>query len=255
MELTAPRHISSVRIGENLYFEYEKALGRMASLIALSALSRLKRKAAQRAFYPRDTSTGVYSYSRTRRGKGLGDRSSSLAEDKANGKAQRVLIAAWRQKPGSWVAGKDDDIGGVLVGHQQPLIAGIEGEMARALASTVHMLDRFECSLAIVDGEDRHAVIPAVGGIDKPALGIDRDRSRGVRSGEAFGEGRDVLDSAQGPLLSVPCQDVECAGNLVEGVRPPSAGMKSKTSWTGAGQRLIGGGVFGVRRAVSGSRW
>ena len=113
----------------------------------------------------------------------------SSAEDKAHGGAQRVLIAAWSQKARSSVACKDDDIRGVLVGHQQPLIAGIEGEMAGSLASTVHMLNRFERPLAIVDRENSDAVSAAVRGIHEPAGGIDRDGGRGIRSLKAFREG------------------------------------------------------------------
>jgi hypothetical protein len=57
----------------------------------------LRRKGLHEAFYSRDTSPGVYSYACTRRGKGLGI-ILPLAEDKANGEAQRVLIAGWSQK-------------------------------------------------------------------------------------------------------------------------------------------------------------
>ena len=102
------------------------------------------------------------------------------AEGKAHGGTQRILIARWSQKSRSRVARKDDDIRGVLISHQQPLIAGIEGEMARGLAATVHMLNRFERSLAIVDGENRDVISAAVRGIDEPALGIDRDGGRGI---------------------------------------------------------------------------
>ena len=73
------------------------------------------------------------------------------------------------------VAGEDHDIGRVLVGNQQPLIAGIEGEMARSLTSTVHLLHRFQRSVAIVDGENRDAVIATIGGIQEAARRIDRD--------------------------------------------------------------------------------
>src|ERR1700678_2616304 len=76
-------------------------------------------------FYSRGTSPGIYSYSRTTRGRGRRNRSLS-AEDKADRGAQRVLIAGGGQQPRAGIAGKNDDIGGVLVGHQQPLIAGIK---------------------------------------------------------------------------------------------------------------------------------
>ena len=78
-----------------------------------------------------------------------------------------------------------------LVGNvrQSGLIAGVECEMAWGLASTVHMLNRFERSLAVIDRENRDAVSAAVRGIHEPAGGIDRDGGRGIRSLKAFREG------------------------------------------------------------------
>ena len=176
-------------------------------------------KGSTRHFYSRDTSPGVYSYPVPEEAR-VSKSFSLLAEDKADGGAQRVLLSGWGQKSRPRVAGKDDDIGGVLVGNQQPLITGIEGEMARASCLRSPHAARFERSLTIVDGENRHAVIPAVGGIEEPAGGIDRHRGRGIRSGKAFGEGGDVLDPVQRPSLPIPCQGIECAGYFVEGIRP-----------------------------------
>jgi hypothetical protein len=84
------------------------------------------------------------------------------AKNRANGGAQRIMTAGWVQDSSARVLSEDDDIRGVLIGHQQPLIARVEGKMARGLASTVNMLSRFERSIVIVDGENRHAVVPAV---------------------------------------------------------------------------------------------
>ncbi len=102
------------------------------------------------------------------------------AEDKADGESYRVLPSGGGQQAGPRVAGEDNDIRRVLVGNQQPLIAGIKGEMAGSLASTVHMLHRFESSIAIADGENRHTVIAPVGGIQEPAGGINRNRGRRI---------------------------------------------------------------------------
>ena len=116
--------------------------------------------------------------------------SSSSAEGKAHGGAQRILIAGWSQKSRSRVARKDDDVRrAALLATSSNSIAWIQGEVAGGLASTVHVLNRFECSLAIVDSENRHAVIPAVGGIDKPTLGIDRYCGCCILSLKAFREG------------------------------------------------------------------
>jgi hypothetical protein len=87
----------------------------------------------------------------------------------------------------SCIAGEDDDVRRVLVGHQQPLIAWVKSEVARSFAAAGHMLHEFESSVMIADGEYRDAVIPAVGGIEKPASGIDRDRGRRIRSAKALG--------------------------------------------------------------------
>jgi hypothetical protein len=64
-------------------------------------------------------------------------------ENKANGVAQGIMTAGWGQDASVQVASEDDDIRGVLVSHQQPLIARVEGKMAGGLAATVYMLNRF----------------------------------------------------------------------------------------------------------------
>jgi hypothetical protein len=91
------------------------------------------------------------------------DQLKTSTKDKTDGVTQRVLLSAGIQQSGPRVARKDDDIGRILVGNEQPLVTGIEGEMARRFSSTVHVLHCFEGSVTIADGVNRHAVITAVG--------------------------------------------------------------------------------------------
>ena len=73
------------------------------------------------------------------------------------------------------------------------MIPGVKGKMAGNLASGVHMLHGLEGSLTIVDGENHHAVIATIGGIQEPAGRIDCHGGRGTQSAEAFREGGDAV--------------------------------------------------------------
>src|ERR1700744_4425875 len=158
---------------------------------------------------------------------------------------ERVLFSAGVQQPGPRVARKDDDIGRVLVGNEQPLVTGIESEMARRFASAILVLYYFEGSITIADGINRHAVITAIGSVEKTAGRVDRHLGGGVRPVKTFGQGGDVLQPLQRAMLRIPCQDIDRVGYFIERVGPLAAGMKCKTSGSGTGKRFVEGRIVG----------
>lgn len=131
---------------------------------------------------------------------------------------------------------------GILVRAEEPGAVGREGEVARDRAAGGDVFDEGEFAGGGVAGEDREAVVAAVGGVDKAVVGMDPDFGARFRAVVIGGEGGEGLDRREGAGGSVVAEGAERRVELVEDVEMFSVAGELAVARTGAGRD---GGVAG----------
>ena len=81
------------------------------------------------------------------------------------------------------VDAEGDDGVGVLVGGEEPVARGVDGEVARGLAPGGFVAEAGEAAGGLVDGKHGDAVVTAVGAVDRLARRRDVDVGEGKRGG------------------------------------------------------------------------
>src|SRR5215469_1743517 len=93
------------------------------------------------------------------------NRSFHLQELHAHRRGDFELLAGGGELAGLLVDAKHDDVVRFLIGGKQILAGGIEFEAARNLAARWDVIDLGQRALPTIDGENRDAVVSAVGGV------------------------------------------------------------------------------------------
>src|SRR5665213_1964005 len=157
----------------------------------------------------------------------IGRHSGDGQEAFAEGSGNRHGVPSLRQSPGDGVDAEDDGVTAVLIGKQEPLGGGVEGEIARGLPSARVLLHGLEPAVCLVDREDGHAVVAPVGAVEKPAIGMNLQLGACVCALEIGGQRGNRLDRGEGPGPGVPVEGLDRAGNLVDQVDPAPAGVEA----------------------------
>ena len=173
-----------------------------------------------------------------------------LDEERVEWRVERNGLGGAGEFSSRGVAAEDGDGRRVLIAAEKPLRGGVEGEVARRLATAGDALDEVELAVFGSDGEDDERVFAAVAGVEKEPI-----RGDGELSGCVFvcGKiGRDGLDGSVGvdqkALRSVgeacgrPEIVVEGGVDLVDAVDPAAVGMEGDVARTGAGV-VVGEGL------------
>jgi hypothetical protein len=126
-------------------------------------------------------------------------------------------------------------VGVVLVGGEEVVARGIDGEIAGSFAQGGLVLDKGESAGGVVDGVDGDAIVAAVPGVEKSASRVNGDLGGGVEVGEFIREGGDGLKFGENSGLGVVVEGSDGGGEFVDDVEAVAVGMDGEMTGAGAG--------------------
>ena len=177
-------------------------------------------------------------------------RTDNSDKERVQRRVERNGLGGAGEFSGCGVAAEDGDGGRVLIAAEKPLGGGVEGEVARGLASAGDALDEVELAVFGSDGEDDERVFAAIAGVEEEAVRRDGEFGGGVFVGGKVG--RDGLDRGVGVDQEALGGVAEARGrpevvvdggvDLVDAVDPAAVGVEDDVARAGAGV-VVGEGM------------
>ena len=144
-------------------------------------------------------------------------------------------LAGGRQGAVLFIDAEDHDVVAVLVGDQQEVAAGIDGEVARPVAAGGFVAQRGEAARGGIDGEDGEAVVPTVRAVEEAPVRREVYVGAVAVALVILREGGDRLQRLQGTPLRVVSRGSpgsQASRARPAGSRPSSWRSNSRTSAT-----------------------